>query len=110
MKRTAIVVAALALSGCESLNWWSGPKEQSRLPRNAMVYQCDADKKLALRFDEGGKSVMVIYPEREFRLDQAEAAVGTRYSNGRTTLRINGDEARLEEGSNPVYDNCKKTG
>jgi membrane-bound inhibitor of C-type lysozyme len=53
---------------------------------------------------------MVIYPEREFRLDALETGSGARYSNGRTTLRTNGSEATLEEGSNIVYSNCKSGG
>jgi membrane-bound inhibitor of C-type lysozyme len=104
-----ILTLAAALGGCGSLNWWSGPVEQSRIPRNATVYQCDAEKKLAVRYDEGGKSAMIIFLEREFRLDQAEGASGARYSNGRTTLHTKGDEARLEESGSFTYENCKKT-
>lgn len=108
IKRMLAAALLCALGGCESLKWWGGPAEQSRIPRNAVVYQCDGGKKLAVRFDEGGKSAMIIFPEREFRLDQAEGASGTRYTNGRATLYTKGDEARLEEGGSATYDNCKK--
>lgn len=108
MKKTSLLVACLALSGCGSLNWWSGPAEQSRIPRDATAYLCDGGKRLAVRYGEGGKSAMIIFPEREFRLDQVEAASGARYSNGRTTLHSQGEGVRLEEGGTVSYDNCKK--
>lgn len=108
--RLGISTLSLALlAGCGSLNWWSGPKEQSRIPRDATLYQCEAGKQLGLRFDEGGKSVMVVFPEREFRLNQVDGSAGARYSNGRTTLNLNGDEATLSGGDVAAYAGCKKT-
>ena len=104
----SVCASALLLGGCGSLNWWSGPKEQSRIPRDATVYQCEAGKQLGLRFEEGGKSAMVIFPEREFRLNQVEGSAGARYSNGRTTLNLSGDGAALSGGDVTGYGDCKK--
>ena len=109
MKNFVVVFAALALGGCGAMNWWSGPAERSRIPRDATLYQCDGDKRLAVRYDDGSKSAMIIFPEREFRLDRVESASGPRYSNGRATLHGQGDEVRLEEGGSFTYDNCKKS-
>ena len=106
----ALLAAVLVLAGCGSLNWWSGPAEQSRIPRDATVYKCDDAKQLAVRFEKDGKSAMIILPEREFRLDQIQAASGARYSNGRTTLNTNGSDASLEEGNKTLYANCKSGG
>ncbi|HKO87934.1 MAG TPA: MliC family protein [Burkholderiales bacterium] len=108
MNRFLLLAATLGLTACGSLNWWSGPTEQSRIPRDATLYQCDGGKKLPIRYDENGKSAMIILPEREFRLDQVDASAGVRYSNGRATLHTNGSDVRLEEGGSFPYDNCKK--
>lgn len=102
-----LLVATFGLGGCGSLNWWSGPAEQSRAPRDATIYKCDDAKQLPVRFEKDGKSAMIILPEREFRLDQIQAASGARYSNGRTTLNTKGTDASLEEGSKTLYANCK---
>lgn len=104
----AMIAVAGALSGCGSMNWWSGPVEQTRVPKDAVLYRCDAGKQLAVRYDAGGKSAMIIFPEREFRVDRVGNVADTRYSNGRTTLQVFGEEVRLEEGGNALYDNCKK--
>ena len=107
--RFGILSIVTVLAGCGAMNWWSGPQEQSRIPRDATLYQCEGGKQLGLRFDEGGKSIMVIFPEREFRLNQVEGPTGSRYSNGRTTLSLSGDEAALSGGDVAGYASCKKT-
>jgi membrane-bound inhibitor of C-type lysozyme len=99
----AAVLLALA-AGCSS----SGG-ERPRWPADATIYMCDADKQLVVQYLEDGKSAMVIYPERDFRLDQVAAASGVRYSNGLTTLHTKGPEAFLEEGGQTLFANCKST-
>lgn len=102
-----LLVIATAVTGCGTWSPWSGPAEQSRIPRDAAVYQCEGGKTLAVRVEENGKSAMVIFPEREFRLEQTDSA---RYSNGRTTLHLEGSEAWLEENQTRVYSDCEKNG
>ncbi len=104
--RAIAAAGLLALAaGCSS----SG-SERPRWPADATIYKCDADKQLVVQYLEGGKSAMVMYPERDFRLDQVAAASGVRYSNGRTTLHTKGPEAFLEEGGQTLFANCKSTG
>jgi len=101
--------ALLALAaGCSS--WWpfGSSGDRPRWPADATIYKCDADKELVVQYLEGGKSAMVMYPERDFRLDQVSAASGVRYSNGRTTLHTKGPEAFLEEGGQTLFANCKR--
>ena len=50
---------------------------------------------------------MIIFREREFRLDQAPSAPG-RYSNGSTTLQSKGELVSLEEEGTTTYSNCRK--
>lgn len=105
MKRTIVLsIAVGTLSGCGG--WlFSGPQEQSRIPRDAVVYQCESGKTLPLRIAEDGKSVVVIYPEREFRLDQVH---GGRYGNGVSTLNLDDAGAWLEERGKRMYEGCKR--
>jgi len=117
MKRYAALILApiliVSLAGCSSWSWWpwgSSGGEVPRVPPGATAYKCDGGKELFVRYVGDGKSAMVVYPEREFRLDAVETDSGARYSNGHTTLRTQGGEATLEEGSNIVFANCKSGG
>jgi membrane-bound inhibitor of C-type lysozyme len=111
MKRSmTLAVASLALlaTGCTSWWPWGGGSggDVPRVPPGATAYKCDGGKELFVRYADGGKSVMIIFPEREFRLDRV-ADAGTRYSNGYTTLVVDGGTATLQEGSTVPYANCK---
>jgi hypothetical protein len=94
-----VLAASIALAGCAS------DGERPRYPADATVYPCDAGKTLVVRYVDGGKSVMIVYPEREFRLDKVPA--GTRYTNGRTTLHLRTDSVALEENGQPLFTECK---
>jgi membrane-bound inhibitor of C-type lysozyme len=50
---------------------------------------------------------MIIFPEREFRLDAEASAAGTKFSNGRTVLSTRGDETVLEEAGTVLFAKCK---
>lgn len=111
MKGIASIAAGFAvfISGCGTVErMWSGPTEQKRVRAGVTEFSCDANRKLLVRFDPAGKAAWVIFPEREFRLDQVPAASGERYSNGRTTLASKGDDASLEEASAVTFANCKR--
>ena len=102
-----------ALAGCggfsvDSMNPWSGPVERGRtLPADATVYSCSNARELVVRQPAGSRSVMIVFREREFRLDQAPADPA-RYTNGSTTLQANGGEVSLEEEGKVTYANCRR--
>jgi membrane-bound inhibitor of C-type lysozyme len=105
---------AAALAGCGgfgfgSLNPWSGPVERTRtVPADATEYACDAAKRLVVRQLPGANAVMIVFREREFRLDQAPSASGARFTNGSTTFQVQGDRVSLEEEGTVTYLNCRK--
>ena len=112
--KTSVLLAAAVLTalaaGCGTVErMWGGATEQKRVRPGVTEYTCDANRKLLVRFDAGVKAAWVIFPEREFRLDQVPAASGAQYSNGRTTLATHGDEASLEEASAVTFANCKRS-
>ena len=104
---------AASLAGCggfslSSLNPWSGSTERTRTaPADATVYQCSDAKRLTVRYLAGTNSAMIVFREREFRLDQAASAPG-RYTNGSTTLLSKGEETSLEEEGAVTYANCRR--
>jgi len=98
IRASLILVLAATAAGCTS--WWpfgGSSGEQPRWPSDATLYKCDGNKELVVRYVDGGKSAMVMFPDRDFRLDQAVSGSGARYSNGRTTLYTKEAEALLEE-------------
>ena len=113
MKRHAPLILVIWLAGCSSWSWWPWGDSGGGVPRvppGATAYKCDGGRELFVRFADAGKSVMVIYPEREFRLDAVGTGSGARYTNGRTTLSIQEGEATLEEGSIILFSNCRSGG
>jgi membrane-bound inhibitor of C-type lysozyme len=108
---SAAILAALiicGLTGCGGLwPWGDDSDEVSQVRDDVNVYACAGGKRLMLGYDEEGKSVMVVFPEREFRLDRAASAPGKKYSNGRTTLTMEGDTLALEEAGAALFSGCK---
>jgi membrane-bound inhibitor of C-type lysozyme len=111
------VALVTALAGCGSfnigsfsignLNPWSGPVERVQsAPVDATTYTCEGGKRLVVRYLSADKTVMIVFPEREFRLDAAPG--GANYTNGGTTLTAQGDEVALEEAGAKTYTSCKK--
>lgn len=108
MRRLTVTLCLLA-AGCGSWNPWAGPTEERvSLPPDTVTFRCDGDRRLLVRMPPNAKSVTVMLPERQFRLDQAPAASGARYTNGRTTLEIRGDEAFLEDDGKQLYSGCRQ--
>ncbi|MCC6609924.1 MAG: hypothetical protein IT515_09670 [Burkholderiales bacterium] len=103
----AVVSLALLTAGCSS--WWpwgGGSGDVPRVPPGATAYKCDAGKELFVRYLNGGKSAMIVFPEREFRLDRTGDA-GSPYANGQTTLTVGAGTATLQEGGTVTHANCK---
>jgi membrane-bound inhibitor of C-type lysozyme len=110
----ATAAATLALSGCGNLNMsritnpWGGPEEQSKLSPDTVAYVCSNTKPLYLRYGAGNQFVMVMFPDREFRLDAVEGAAGSKYTNGRTNLEVRDGEVNVTEGTSVLYGGCKR--
>ena len=113
------VLLMASLAGCGGLtvgglNPWSDPVERAKTtPADASEYACDAAKRLVVRNLPGGNAVMIVFREREFRLDQAPSASSASvarvsFTNGSTTLRLQGDQVSLEEEGAVTYSNCRK--
>jgi membrane-bound inhibitor of C-type lysozyme len=109
-RRLIAALALLATGACSTLGnlWTGGPRELPRVRDDAAAMSCEAGKTLLVRMEPGGKSAWIILPEREFRLDLVQGAADTRYSNGRTTLVVQGDQVSVEEGGVPSFANCRK--
>ena len=103
--------AVALLSGCGGVSLWPFESEKgqplSRVPPGATAYQCDESKRFFARFQEGGGSVWVILPEREFRLDRLSAGDGSRYGNGKATLHTQAGATTLADGPALQFTGCK---
>ena len=104
---TAMMMALLAgLLGACSGGWWPFGRSEgagARIPAGATEYSCAEGKRLLVRFE--GKSGWVYLTDREFRLDQG---ADERYSNGVTTLSLQGDSAHLDTEGKRQYADCKR--
>ncbi len=113
-RTAALTGAALLLGACSSINLdvlsFGGAKEQdtTRAPAGATAYQCDAGKRLVVRYLDNGAAAWVILPEREFRLNKTTA--GTSYSNGSATLEVKDGGATLSDGATVTHSGCKASG
>jgi membrane-bound inhibitor of C-type lysozyme len=65
--------------------------------------QRDAVELTALFFNEPPSAVVLLVGEGATRLPQALSASGSRYSDGRQSFWVKGDQARWELGSGPAY-------
>ena len=109
-----LFASSLVLAGCgmekiTRMGFWTNEPVEQQSPRlvGATQYTCEGNKRLAVRFGAAGQPAMVIFPEREFRLDPVKGATG-RYTNGRNTLVVDGESASLDEGGTPVLANCNR--
>jgi membrane-bound inhibitor of C-type lysozyme len=99
---------ALVANGC---SWFRSPPTKGaevKLPPDAVAYLCEQNKRLIVRYPVGGRYAIVMLPDREFRLDAVESGSGARFSNGRTTLASQGEEAMLEDQGTALFANCRR--
>jgi membrane-bound inhibitor of C-type lysozyme len=106
-----LFVASLAamLPSCSSysLNPFStGVKEHSRMPQNAIVYECDSGNQFYVRMQNNGNDAWLIYPDHEVNLTNSTDNKN-RFTSGVITLLINGDETTLNDGEKIAYTTCK---
>ena len=79
------------------------------IPANSTEYVCDKGRKFYVRLIDSGASAWLILPEREVSLAKVASANG-RYSNGITTLEIDGTNATLDDGPANLFKGCKVPG
>lgn len=84
------------------------------------LYLCEGDKRIVVTYGEyvsGDQKVKLQEREIWFRDPQTKTAVilerqeggpGEKYSNGDITLYSEGDEASVKQGSDALYNHCKK--
>lgn len=114
MRIAALGTAAALLTACGGSGWWpfggNSADPATRIPSGATEYSCSGNKRLLVRHTADGKSAWVIYPDREFRLDRVAGSSGDRYTNGSSTLSVQGEETMLEEGGTRLFTECKRSG
>jgi len=107
-----IVVSLIALQpSCSSfsLNPFStGGQEQSRMPKNAISYDCDEGKQFYVRMLNNGNDAWLIYPDHEVNLTKSTDD-SNRFTSGGITLLINGDATTLNDGEKIAYTGCKSS-
>lgn len=111
MKLSIAVIALALLSGCSGgwRPWGNADREQSqRLPDGAVELSCAQAKRLVVRYAADGTSVWVMLPDRQFRLDRVAGSSAERYSNGASTLTVEGDGIVLDADGARQFSDCKK--
>ena len=110
----ALLGFTLLIAGCSTdrmkklMTWSNEPIDQSsqRLAGTTQ-YECDGARRLAVRFGAANQPVMMVFPDREFRLDPVAGSPG-RYSNTRSTFIVQGDTVTYEEPGTQPLTNCKR--
>ncbi len=101
----------LLLGGCGGGKLWPFGEGQaqgrSNAPANSTEYQCNAGKKFYVRMLDKGNTAWLILPDREVSLAKAASGSVARFSNGISTLSMNGDEATLDVSPAVSLTGCK---
>ena len=84
----------------------TGVKEQSRVPKNAIEYNCDGGKQFYVRMLNNGNDAWLIYPDHEVNLSNSTDNKN-RYTNSAITLLLNGEQTTLNDGEKIAYAGCK---
>jgi len=105
-KSLAVAAVVLMLNGCGGMKVWPfGADEVASVPgapANSTAYFCEKNKKFFVRMLDNGATAWVILPEREFAL----AKSGSTFTNGVSTLTIQGQEATLMVTPENTYSAC----
>ena len=79
--------------------------ERSIRPEDSIKYNCDKKKTFFLLYLKEKKSVWVILPDREFRLNQIDETQDI-YTNNITTLAISPGQTQIENEKEILYSQC----
>ena len=79
--------------------------ERNIRPEDSIKYNCDKKKTFFLLYLKEKKSVWVILPDREFRLNQIDETQAI-YTNDITTLEISPGQTQIENEKEILYSQC----
>ena len=79
--------------------------ERNNRPEDSVEYNCDKKKTFFLLYLKEKKSVWVILPDREFRLNQIDETQDI-YTNNITTLAISPGQTQIENEKEILYSQC----
>ena len=79
--------------------------ERNIRPEDSIKYNCDKKKTFFLLYLKEKKSVWVILPDREFRLNQIDETQDI-YTNNITTLAISPGQTQIEKEKEILYSQC----
>jgi membrane-bound inhibitor of C-type lysozyme len=111
LAHAAALITASTLAACSGSFWpfaRDGSATTVGIADGATQYTCADGKRLLVRYAADGKSAWIIYPNREFRLDQVPSGSGERFTNGVSTLHTKRDAATLEEGGSRLFVDCRR--
>jgi hypothetical protein len=80
-------------------------QERNIRPEDSIKYDCDKKKTFFLLYLKEKKSVWVILPDREFRLNQIDETQNI-YTNDITTLEISPEQTQIKNEKEILYNQC----
>jgi hypothetical protein len=80
-------------------------QERKIRPEESVQYNCDNQKIFYLLYLNEKKSVWVILPDREFRLNQVDESQNI-YTNNITTLEISSGQTQIKDKKEILYSQC----
>lgn len=107
-KFSLLLLLGSLLSACGGFSVWpfggDDADVRSRGPAGSTEYLCDKGRKFYVKLENAGKAAWLVLPDREVLLNKTEAGP---YSNGITTLALEGEAAKLDDGYKHEYNNCQ---
>ena len=79
--------------------------EKTIRPEDSIEYNCDKKKTFFLSYLNEGKSVWIVLPDREFKLDQIDESLNI-YSNDITTIEMSSEIIQVINNNEILYDQC----
>ena len=74
-------------------------------PENSIEYNCEKKKTFFVIYLNEKKSVWLILPGREFKLNQIDES-GNTYTNNITTLEISAEKTQIKNEKEVLYSEC----
>ena len=81
--------------------------ERNNRPEDSVEYNCDKKKTFFLSYINKKKSVWLILPDREFRLNQIDGSENI-YTNNITTLEISPGHTQIKDKKEILYSQCNE--